>query len=458
MAFRGLRWPSRQSALDRLELDNRIVHQALAVQSDHLENDDEFARSLWRVHQRRMAEQVDAIHLAPPRPDTPRVDPFGLRAAVVLLLVVAFSYSYSNQSGRLTDAFHNHVPAVAVAGTRIDAWVTPPDYTGKAPIFLTGNTTGLPETIAVPEGSEMLVRIVGGTGSEEVVFETADGLVEIAASEEPADKQPVKSDSTSARDFRFEAPGDGELVIRQGTQIAQSWRFSLIEDTPPSIVFNGNPGRAVNGALEIGFVVRDDYGVQKAYAEILPVTQQAAGANPLYDPPDYPMTLPRKSAREKKGRESRNLAEHPLAGLPVTITLVAEDYQGQLGRSQSHEMILPGKFFNNLLAGSIAEQRQVLALDTNRIDRVIDLNDAITFAPEETIDNTTHYLLIKSARARVKQAWNDDMLRDAADHMWSIALAIEDGDLSLAEQRLRDAQRALSEALERAHRTKKYRL
>ena len=238
-------------------------------------------------------------------------------------------------------------------------------------------------------------------------------------------------------------------MIRQGTQVAQSWRFSLIEDTPPSIVFNGNPARAANGALEIGFVVSDDYGVQKAYAEILPVTPQAANANPLYDLPEYPLTLPRKSAREKRGLESRNLAEHPLAGLPVKVTLVAEDYQGQVGRSQTHEMILPGKFFNNLLAGSVAEQRQVLALDTNRIDRVFDLNDAITMAPEETIDKATHYLLIRSARSRVKQAWNEDMLRDAADHMWAIALGIEDGDLSLAEQRLRDAQRALSEALER---------
>ncbi|MCP4318686.1 MAG: TIGR02302 family protein [Hyphomicrobiales bacterium] len=449
LAFRGLRWPSRQSALDRLEKDNRIIHQALAVQSDHLESDDAFARSLWQAHQERMAERIEAIHLAPPRPDTPKMDPFGLRAIVALLLVVAFSYSYSNQSGRLSDAFRSHAPAPAVAGTRIDAWVTPPGYTGKAPIFLTGSTKGLPETIAVPQGSEMLVRIVGGTGSEEVLFETGGDRIAIAASEEKGDGAASENSRSTASDFRFEAPGDGVLTIRQGTKIAQSWRFALIEDTPPSIRFNGNPGRAVNGALEIGFVLRDDYGVHKAYAEILPVRPQAENANPLYDLPDYPLTLPRKSAREKKARESRNLTEHPLAGLPVTVTLVAEDYLGQVGRSAPHEMTLPGKFFSNLLAGSVAEQRQVLALDTNQMDRVIDLNDAVTMAPEETIDNTTHYLLIKSARARLKQAWDNEMLLDAADYMWSIALGIEDGDLSFAERRLRDAQRALSEALER---------
>ena len=448
-AFRGLRWPARDAALDRLEKDNEIRHQALAVQSDTLRGDDAFARSLWQAHQKRMAEGVDAVHVPPPRPDTPSFDPLGLRALVVLVLVLAFSYSFSNQSGRLNDAFVTHLPAVQVAGTRIDAWVTPPEYTGKAPIFLTGNTAGLPETITVPEGSEMLVRIVGGSGNETVVFDTDDSSVTIEASEQPETEQPATPQQNAARDFRFEAPADGELKILQGNRVAQSWNFTLIADEAPTIGFNGNPTRAVNGALEINYVVGDDYGVQNAYAEILPVEPQADDARPLYDMPEYPLTLPRKSSREKRGLESRNVSEHPLAGLPVRITLVAEDHQGQVGRSETHEMILPGKFFNNLLAGSVAEQRQVLALDTNQMDRFKDLNDAVTFAPEETIDNTTHFLLLQSIRSRVEQAWEEDMLRDAADHMWAVALGIEDGNLSLAERRLRDAQRALSEALQR---------
>ncbi|MEM9104229.1 MAG: TIGR02302 family protein [Pseudomonadota bacterium] len=449
LAFRGLRWPGRGVALNRLEKDNAIRHQALAVQSDKLRSDDAFARSLWQAHQKRMAESVETVKVPPPRPDTPSFDPFGLRAVVVLFLVLAFAFSYSSQSGRLADAFVSHLPAEQVAGTRIDAWVTPPEYTGRAPIFLTGNTTGLPETITVPEGSEMLVRIVGGSGTESVVFDTGGNTLTIDVSEDPDAEKPAAQQTTSARDFRFEAPGDGELKILQGTRVAQSWTFSLIEDEPPVIAFDGNPTRAVNGALEIRYMVGDDYGVQRAYAEILPVEPQAEDAKPLYDMPDYPLTLPRKSSREQRGVESRNLAEHPLAGSPVRITLVAEDYQGQVSRSETHEMILPGKFFNNLLAGSVAEQRTVLSLDTNRIDRVMDLNDAVTFAPEETLENPTHYLLLQSIRSRIEQAWDEDMLRDAAEHMWAIALGIEDGNLSLAERRLRDAQRALSEALQR---------
>ena len=126
--------------------------------------------------------------------------------------------------------------------------------------------------------------------------------------------------------------------MRQNEATVESWRFTLIPDTAPVIAFDGRPGRAVNGALEITFTVNDDYGTERAYAEILPVEEPSPDANALYDPPEYPLTLPRSGARERKARESRNLTEHPMAGMPVRITLVAEDSVGQTGRSETIEM------------------------------------------------------------------------------------------------------------------------
>ncbi len=443
--FRGLRLPDRPDALRRLEKENRIIHQALAVQSDRLEQGDAFARALWQRHKARMAAKVEAIRATAPRPATPKLDPFGLRAFVALVLLTAFSFSFSNNSGLLSDAFRSHAPQAEIAGMRVDAWVTPPEYTGKAPIFLTGNTTGLPETIAIPEGSEMLVRIVGGNGREAVLFRTDSDDIAMQGIDEGT---AGAGQELGPRSFELTPESDGALVIRQDNAVVESWRFQLVPDNPPVIAFEGRPGRAVNGALEIGFTVSDDYGTESAYAEILPVDPPPPDANPLYDAPEYPLTLPRSGSRERQGRESRDLTEHPMAGLPVRITLVAQDSVGQIGRSETVEMTLPARFFHNLLAGAVAEQRQVLALDTNDLDRVIDLNDALTIWPEETIRNSTHYLLIKSARSRVQQSFNDDMYRDAAEYLWDIALGIEDGDLSFAERRLREAQRALSEALE----------
>src|SRR5690606_22569797 len=50
--------------------------------------------------------------------------------------------------------------------------------------------------------------------------------------------------------------------------------------------------------------------------------------------------------------------------------------------------------------------------------------------------------------SRLSMAGSDDELRDVVDYLWEIALTIEDGGLSDAEQRLRQAQEALRQGLE----------
>jgi len=95
----------------------------------------------------------------------------------------------------------------------------------------------------------------------------------------------------------------------------------------------------------------------------------------------------------------------------------------------------------------VIEQRRLLALDANAKGRVLDLMDAITIRPEDTFDNMAHYLAIMSARSRLKMADSDDQLRDEVSYLWEIALGIEEGNLSAAEKRLRQAQQALQDAI-----------
>ncbi len=172
-------------------------------------------------------------------------------------------------------------------------------------------------------------------------------------------------------------------------------------------------------------------------------------ATPLYPLPEFRLDIPRRNARDGKGLTSKNLTEHPLAGKRVRITLVAKDAAGQTGRSPPYEMIMPSRPFSEPLAAAVAEERQTFALDTRKMPEAIALNEALTIRPEETIPNTTHYLLIESALTRMKLAKGDEQLKDTAQYLWDIALGIEEGDLSLAERRLRDAQQNLADALNR---------
>lgn len=443
-----VRWPQAADADRLLEERNNLPHQPVAVQADAPAFDSPVSRALWEEHQRRMAKRIADLDAGLPRPDISRYDRFALRAVPALTVVIAFAYSGSNGAGSISDAFFRSTAQSQAPGLRLDAWITPPSYTGRAPVFLTSRDGALAPEVSVPQNSTVTVRISGGAGEEKVLFKPDDGNeIEIAAAEpdpttaaQPAPPLPAAS---VARSHEFQIADSGTLSIG-----AQAWQIGIIADKVPEIAFDGQPKRSVNGALEIGFTAKDDYGLQAAHAEITPV-DAAEGATPLYPLPEYKLDLPRMNAREAKGLSSRNLSEHPLSGKKVSIVLVARDGAGQIGRSPPHVMTMPARNFFEPLAGAVAEQRQVFALDTRAMPRAIALNEALTLRPDETIPDLGHYLLIESARARMALARTQEDLKNTADYLWEIALGIEDGELSLAEQRLRDAQKALSEALER---------
>ncbi|WP_137132168.1 TIGR02302 family protein [Rhizobium sp. FY34] len=449
-----LRWPAVAEADRLLEERNHLPHQPVAVQEDAPALDTPFARALWKEHQLRMAQRIAGLDAGLPQPDIARHDRFALRAIPALLLVAAFGYSYSNGGGSTLDVFQPTPPAASIdPDLRIDAWLTPPAYTAGAPVFLTGREAPVIGHVQIPQNSELTVRVTGGEGGETVHFAPMEGG--IPRNLPPIETKPPQTQTTQAaapriagrplapRTYTMKVTESGDLSVN-----GQQWLFDVIADRVPEIAFDKQPRRSVNGALEIGFTGRDDYGIQRAFALIEPAEPQAANARSLYPLPEYRLDLPRNSTREVKGLTSRNLSEHPLAGKRVRITLVAIDGAGQEGRSPPVEMVLPGRRFVEPLAAAVAEQRQVFALDTRQMPRAIALNEVLALRPDETIPNLSHYLLIRSALARMKLAYNDELLKNTADYLWEIALGIEDGDLTAAERRLRDAQQALSKALE----------
>ncbi|MBN7803935.1 TIGR02302 family protein [Agrobacterium rosae] len=449
-----LKWPTKDEASRLLEERNGLPHQPVGVQEDEPAFETPFARALWKEHQLRMAQRIAALDAGLPQPDIARHDQVALRAVPALILVAAFGFSFSNGAGDIADAFRNRPEAgPANPDIRLDAWVTPPSYTGRAPIFLTGNNAAATDAVSLPQASKLTIRMTGGDGDETVTFEPEVGGDIKTLAPESADKpngqtvattEPQATEAPRApRTFTMEVSESG-MVEANG----QHWQFNVIPDKAPTIAFENLPRRAVNGALEIGFTAKDDYGIREAHAVIEPVGL-AAGATPLYPPPEFKLDLPRQNPRDMKGVTSRNLTEHPMAGKKVRITLVATDGMGQTGRSPSQEMILPGRNFSEPLAASIVEQRQIFSLDTRQMPKAIAFNEAVGMRPDETIPNTTHYLLLQSAQTRMKLAYNEEMLKNTSDYLWEVALGIEDGDLSQAEQRLRDAQKALSEAIDR---------
>ncbi|PZM09482.1 TIGR02302 family protein [Rhizobium tubonense] len=475
--FRRLRWPDVSEADRLLEERNGLSHQPVTVQEDEPAFDTSFARALWREHQIRMAERIAVLDTGLPRPDIANHDRFALRAIPALLLVAAFSFSMSNNGGSIVDAFQNVPGTNTNPDLRVDAWVTPPYYTGQAPTYLTGNTATAADVINVPQFSDLTVRITGGEGGEKVVFQSigSERGTEVALQEDKAaatsnqngttagaapantDIQTKNAESNAtagavegaaaptpvAHTYALKLEKGGALVVN-----GRQWTFNVLSDKPPEIAFDGIPHATVNGALEIGFKAKDDYGIEEAHAEIVPVEIDPQ-AKPLYPLPDYKFEIGRRNRRDVKGLGSHDLSQDPLAGKRVRVTLVARDGAGQTGRSPPHEMTLPSRNFSEPLAGAVAEERQVFSLDTRKMPEAIDLNQSLTIRADETIPNLTHYLLLQSALTRMRLANNDAALKDTADYLWQIATGMEDGQLSDAEKKLRDAQKKLSDALQR---------
>lgn len=438
------RAPGRAEIDTRLEAENRIANQAIATQDDTIAATDPLARALWDEHRRRMAQKIGSLETGLPRSSLPARDPWGVRVAIVLTLFVAFGYSFSGSAGRPGDALVSHAHS-KLPDVRIDAWITPPSYVNQAPIFLTGLDREASVPVDAFDGSEITIQIGGG-----------DSKAGVRWGPDEASLSPVEQSEASttgmatpagAATWAFKPDADGMLEISAGSSTA-GFTIHLIPDAPPVAAFVETPRRAVNGALELDYTLADDHGIARAEAEIIPAGDPAPDARPLFDPPKYRLSLPRRSSEDSRAVSSHDLTEHPLAGQKVKITLVATDGAGQEGRSETLETVLPGRRFSEPLAAAVVEQRGVLALDANNLLRVFDLGDALTIAPEETIPNLTHYLLLQSIRGRLENARSDEDLRAAIDYMWGVALQLEDGDLSLAERRLRDAQNALAEALE----------
>lgn len=440
-------WPLRRLVLPvnhdvdhRLERDNALIHRPITTQDDTLVRDDPFARALWKAHQANIAKGLGRVDPVRARTTIPARDPWALRALVPLLLVTAFAYSFAPGGGSLTDVARSHAVEVVVPA-RIDAWITPPSYTGIAPIFLTSDLNAEKTAFTAPEGSEVTVRIAGGNGLEQVSYPNPGALIDATG----------EAASGEARAFSIIVESAGQLEIVGDGEALGGWFIDMTEDFAPEIAFATETPfeRAANGTMTLHYTATDDYRVSSARGLIELVDPQANGTRPLYEAPELPLTLPRRNAEKGEARTVRDLTEHPWAGAEVRLTLQAEDDLGQTGRSAARTLMLPGRPFSNPLARALIEQRRILALDANAARDVIDLLDVLMLYPEETIDNASHFLGLQTARTRLVDARDDDQLRGVVDYLWEVARQIEDGGLTDAERRLRQAQQALRDALER---------
>jgi len=443
-----LRLPSIGDGLRRLDRNSGETHRPATAVADQIaaNGNDPVAQALWQAHVERALLSARKVKAGWPMPRLSLRDPMALRALVSILLVATFFAASGERFKRVAAAFDWH-GVVAPANFRIDAWVTPPVYTGRPPVMLPGLRPG--ETaqnapaapVAVPNGSQIVIRATG-----KVRFDIIrKGGIEDA----PAEARAPLPAGTEER--RLVIKGDGSAAVHGVLGSDLVWNFTAIPDRTPTIELVRDPERQARGALRLDYRVEDDYGVVEAKATFTRKDEKASDKppRPLFSAPDYALVLPQQRTRASTAQTTHDLTEHPWAGTDVMLTLTARDEAGNEGRSEPRELQLPQRIFVKPLARALIEQRRNLALDAENKPVVLTALDALTIAPERFTPEASVYLGLRSIYHELEHAKSDDALRGVVARLWDMAVQLEDGNVSQAEQALRQAQEALRQALER---------
>src|ERR1700738_2001073 len=436
------RWPSRGEGLNPLDRGSGIRHRPATALTDTLATQDPVARALWQVQRERTLASIKRIRAGLPSPRLAIHDPWALRALVAVMMVAAY-FAAGDERWLRTEAAFDWNGVLSPANIRVDAWVTPPLYTGKPPIILSAAnkeaTVPAAGPLPVPVGSKLIVRSSGG--SPDVA---AGGGVPEAV---PAEQAPK---GTNERHFTI--AGDGTVHVRAPSGQPQ-WKFSAIPDRAPTISLAKDPERQARGSLQMSYKIEDDYGVTEAQAHFAvrpgDPPKAATEARPLFDAPQFPLVLPNARTRNGVGQTVKDLSEDPYAGADVTLTLTAKAEAGDEGSSKLFNLRLPERLFTKPLARALIEQRRILALDANQNAQVFAALDALMIAPELYTPDTGQYLGLYSVERQLDAARTDDSLREVVASLWSLAVTIEDGDITDVDKALRAAQDALKQALER---------
>jgi len=245
----ALTFPGRSDAMRRLEADAKLDHQPLSAYEDELApGGDAFSQRVWQVHRARAEKRLSALTVPLPRADLAPHDPYAVRAAVGIVAFVGILVGAGALAERLITPFDFTEPVQVAAGPqfRLDAWVTPPTYTGRSPLFLSSATrveTG--DGIRVPTGSVLTVRTQGLAGV--TLFVASD------KESGPREMTALESDgveSASAMEGTVEIDTAMIVEVRQDGATLDSWRFTAEPDTAPTVRFTEAP-KSAQGAQKM---------------------------------------------------------------------------------------------------------------------------------------------------------------------------------------------------------------
>jgi len=355
--------------------------------------------------------------------------------ALRLLVLMIFCLSLAVAGGRAGDRLVAALDTGAgldgvIEETVLEAWITPPAYTGQPPVFMSAMAPssaadGAPKVVAVPTGSRFLARYHG----------TGDPVLAIGATREPFER-------VGEKDLQIEqviTAGD-RVSVRRGESEIASWPISIVPDAVPMIEVKEPPQGTLRGALRLVYGASDDYGIAG-----VSVNLARPGQDGLFR---LDLPLPGRRPLQAIDTVFRDLAAHPWAGHDVELVMEAVDDAGQVGRSEPLAFVLPSRSFRQPAARAVIEVRQRLSADPVAQQAwVVRALRALQINPKRYHDDFAVHIALSMLATDIARSTDAATVDSSAQMLWQTALRIEEGNMAAAQNRLRDIQERLSEAL-----------
>ena len=426
-----IRWPNDAAARHRLQIASGLAHDPIAALEDTPAQTDPVSDAVWDIHRQRSIAAAKRLRLRLPWPWLTRRDRILFRGGLIVALIVCAWGAGPAARDRLNAAFtfdFTLLQGGAGAPPSVTAWVTPPAYTGRAPLLLPGHDAAL----GLPAGSRLTVTVSG--------VSRRPRLLGAGTAFHSLDANSFQLDTLLTRSGLFTLRGGGKRLAR--------WSLTVLADQPPTIAITGLPGADQGSAsLRLAWHATDDYGVVSAEM----VAHLAA--HPADRTLSLPLTLPDGPAPRINAVQVTDLTADPWAGLPVTLRLSDRDASGQQGISHEVRLTLPERHFTD------AEARAVIAIRKGLVLMPLPQDPNARAAEAQAIFEVGATALSAGKTARsvlplMATGWQlvDEPAREAVpaviDQLWEVALHFEQGDAADTAQALKRANDALKNALQ----------
>ena len=463
----SLSWPSKETALSRIERKSGKMHRPASGWTDTLADEISASpeqKALWQAHRRRIAKQLHDLKAGAPRSPLPRIDQNALRNALAIALIAAGVLSAGTWREKIAEAVAVTAP-VPVNAIAMDAWLNPPSYTAKPPVLLTRRAQATSDTsevavISVPQGSELVVRLNGAddlkvTLSDPASTAEAPAVFDTLEAEDPtagAAGQTVALPSAT-QELRTKIRKSAIVSVSGAGRELGMWTVNVIADLPPVVTVPEQIQITPSGAFSLPWKVTDDYGVTSLSGRValrrdgLDIDKIDVDSPFLSKAPEFAISMRKVNPRQAEGKSFQDLTAHPWAGLPVEIVIEGLDQAGQTGRSDVVKLALPERQFTKPLAQALVEQRKNIFFQPDNQRDVVRALSAILVWPKGVVEKSGVYLGIRHAAAKLYRARTHEESRQVADTLWEIALTIESGNLHDSLKKLQAIKKQLEKAL-----------